>query len=164
MPRTAATVDTHTYLPDTQTEAQILDFVSALEKAGGHAPDHRPSLVDGHGTSTEIPAAMVDVLRQVAEALGHGQGVAVAPLNAMMTTQEAADFLGIPRPTFVRILERGGLPMERPGRHRYVRLSDLLDYQTRMRAARVDILDAMTRDAESSGLYEATDAPPPPMR
>ncbi len=164
MPRTAATVDTHTYLPDTGTEAQILDFVTALQRAGGHAPEHGPALVDGDNNRTEIPAAMVDVLRQVAEALGRGQGVTVAPLNTMMTTQEAADYLGISRPTFVRILDRGDIQMERPGRHRYVRLSDLLDYQARMRAERAEALDSMARDAESTGLYDATDAPPPPMR
>lgn len=72
---------------------------------------------------------MVEVLRQVARALSAGMGVNVAPLNAMLTTQEAADFLGISRPALVRIVERQEIPMERPGRHRYVRLSDLLDYQ-----------------------------------
>lgn len=87
-------------------------------------------------------------------------GVTVAPLNAMLTTQEAADFLGVARPTFVRMLERGDLPMERPGRHRYVRLADLVAYQESLRARRAEALRRMSREGEDDGLYTATDGPP----
>lgn len=163
MTRTAS-VASRTYLPDFGTEAQIIDFVKALERSGGQVPTSAPAIVDAGGQRTEIPPAMVDVLLQVAESLSRGQGVTVAPLNAMMTTQEAADFLGISRPTLVRILERGELPMERPGRHRYVRLSDVLSYQQRVRDMRTATLDRMAREAESESLYEVTDAVPPPMR
>lgn len=164
MTRTSTSVDTRTYLPDAGTEAQILDFVSALERLGRQVPEHQPALIGIDGDRTAVPAAMVDVLRQVAESLSHGLGVTVAPLNALMTTQEAADFLGVSRPTLVRILDRGDIPMERPGRHRYVRLSDLLAHQERVRSTRADALTAMAAEAERSGLYEATDAPPPAMR
>lgn len=163
MSRTAS-VDSRTYLPDESHGAEILDFVSALERAGVAAPEHRPAIVDADGTRTEIPDSMVQVLRQVAHALGQGQGVNVAPLNAMLTTQEAADYLGISRPTLVRILDRGDLPMERPGRHRYVRLRDLIAYQEQSRNRRRLALDEMTRASEDAGLYEATDGPPPAMR
>ena len=163
MTRTAS-VAARTYLPDSGTEAQIIDFVRALERSGGQAPSIGPAIVDAEGRRSEIPPAMVDVLRQVAESLSRGQGVTVAPLNVMMTTQEAADFLGISRPTLVRILERGEIPMERPGRHRYVRLSDVLSYQSGVREMRAASLDAMAREAERDGLYDATDALPRQMR
>lgn len=164
MSRSAASVDAHTYLPDAQHEAEILDFVAALERAGAQVPTQRPAIVEADGHRTEIPAAMVSVLRQVAQALSAGMGVTVAPLNAMLTTQEAADFLGVSRPTLVRVLDRGEIPMQRPGRHRYVRLSDLLDYQQRSRRARRDALDEMVRLSEEMGLYESTDGLPPAMR
>ena len=77
-------------------------------------------LVGADGEHVVIPESMFPVLRQVAEALAQGMGVTVAPLNAMLTTQEAADFLGISRPTLVRVLERGEIPFQKPGRHRYV--------------------------------------------
>lgn len=82
----------------------------------------------------------------------------------MLTTQEAADYLGISRPTLVRILDRGDLPMQRPGRHRYVRLSDLLDYRERTRRERRDALDEMVAVSEKAGMYDATDGLAPPMR
>ncbi|WP_277453145.1 helix-turn-helix domain-containing protein [Janibacter sp. DB-40] len=164
MARTAASAHSHTYLPDGANEAEILDFIGALERAGGQAPAQRPAVVAADGTRHEIPESMVDVLRQVAEALSAGMGVNVAPLNSMLTTQEAADFLGISRPTFVRILERGEVPMEKPGRHRYVRLRDLLDYQERVRTERRDALGEMVRAGQESDLYEAADGIPPAMR
>jgi excisionase family DNA binding protein len=91
-------------------------------------------------------------------------GVNVAPLSAMLTTQEAADYLGISRPTLVRILERHEIPMEKPGRHRFVRLKDLVDYQDRMKEQRRTALEAMVADAEEDDLYAKTDRPAPTTR
>lgn len=163
MVRTSASIDSHTYFPEGH-EAEILDFISALERAGGGAPERRPAIVSADGTAHEIPESMVDVLRQVAQALSAGAGVNVAPLNALLTSQEAADYLGISRPTLVRMLERGDLPMERPGRHRFVRLSDLVEFREKQRAERRRILAEMQRQGQEDGLYQATDGPAPSTR
>jgi excisionase family DNA binding protein len=93
-----------------------------------------------------------------------GMGVNVAPLNATLTTQEAADYLGVSRPTVVRLLDAGEIPMSRPGRHRYVRLVDLIAYAERVRKTRANALDEMAREAEAAGLYDVLDGPPPAMR
>lgn len=164
MARSAASSDVRTYVPDDRPDAQIVDFVRALQAAGRSAADVRPALVGADGARFELPQAMVDVLRQVAEALAAGMGVTVAPMNAMLTTQEAADFLGIARPTLVRILERGEIPMEKPGRHRFVRLQDLLAYQARQRERTSSALDELVRVAEEDDLYAKTDGPAPTAR
>lgn len=164
MTRSAATSDVRTYVPDEQTDAQIVDFVRALKNAGGSPPEVRPALVSADGTRHEIPEALFDVLTQVADAMDAGMGVTVAPMNALLTTQEAANFLGISRPTLVRTLERGEVPMEKPGRHRFVRLADLVEYQERQRNQTRDALEEMVRDAEEAGLYDQTDRLPPPTR
>lgn len=163
MVRTAA-VETRTYLPDSVLEDQLQALGARLEERAGELDQGLPAIVDADGRRTEIPPAMVDVLRQVVTALSDGMGVTVAPQSAMMTTQQAAEFLGISRPTLVRILERGDVPMERPGRHRYVRLSDLIAYQERLRRDRAEQLDELATEAEAADLYAATDAPPPQMR
>jgi excisionase family DNA binding protein len=116
------------------------------------------------GERLELPDAMYDALRQVALALSSGMGVSVAPLHAMLTTQEAADYLGISRPTLVRILERGDIPMEKPGRHRYVRLADLVEYQERSQADRRSALEEMVKEADDTDLYAKTDRPAPKTR
>jgi excisionase family DNA binding protein len=164
MPRVAVSGGVRTYVPDEQRDAQILDFMQALEAAGGSALGRRPALVAANGERLEVPEAMYDVLRQVADALSSGMGVTVAPLNAMLTTQEAADFLGIARPTLVRMLERGDIPMEKPNRHRFVRLKDLVEYQAKRREQTRVVLEQMVADAEQDDLYARTDGPPPVTR
>ncbi len=164
MPRVAASSQAHTYVPDAAQGAAIADFVRVLDEAGLGSATRRPALVAANGERLELPDAMYDALRQVAGALSSGMGVSVAPLSAMLTTQEAADYLGISRPTLVRILERGEIPMEKPGRHRFVRLKDLVDYQERARAARRASLEAMVSEAEEEDLYSKTDRPAPKTR
>ncbi|MGB7961568.1 MAG: helix-turn-helix domain-containing protein [Propionicimonas sp.] len=164
MARTAASSDVRTYVPDEGQDAQIVDFVRALEAAGRSAAEARPALVGADGARFELPEAMYDVLRQVADSLASGMGVTVAPMNAMLTTQEAADFLGVARPTLVRILERGEIPMEKPGRHRFVRLQDLVAYQARQREQTRSAVDELVRLAEDDGLYSRTDGPAPTTR
>ena len=164
MVKAAASSDVRTYVPDERQDAQILDFIRALEAAGRATPEHRPALVAASGERLELPEAMYAVLRQVADALASGMGVTVAPMNAMLTTQEAADFLGIARPTLVRILERGDIPMEKPNRHRFVRLKDLVEYQAKRRDQTRAALDQMVADAEEDDLYTRTDGPAPTTR
>ena len=97
------------------------------------------------GERLELPESIDAVLRQVAEALLNGMGVCVVPLGAWLTTQEAADYLGISRPTLVRILERGEVPIEKPGRHRFVRLIDLIEHQSRMREQQRAALEELSQ-------------------
>lgn len=164
MPRVAASSQARTYVPDAEQGSAIADFVRVLSDAGMGSAAGRPALVAADGERLDLPESVYEVLRQVADAMSSGMGVTVAPLSALLTTQEAADYLGISRPTLVRALERGDIPMEKPGRHRFVRLKDLVDYQERQRAQRREALEAMVSDAEVDDLYAKSDRPPPATR
>ena len=152
-----------TYFPDEST-AEINDFVKALEAHGLSAPEARAALVSADNSRVELPESLHRVLLQVAEALTQGMAVTVTPQSARLTTQAAADFLGVSRPTLVRLLERGEIPMSKPGRHRYVQLSDLVVYQASTRSRRRDLLDRMTSEAAEASLYDATEGLPPATR
>lgn len=78
------------------------------------------------------------------------------PHTQRLTTQEAADFLGVSRPTLVKLLEEGKIPYEQPGRHRRVLFTNVLAYRDRLREERRVALDQMTRDASEDGLYSRT--------
>lgn len=92
--------------------------------------------------------------------MAHGQDVTVIPQNALLTTQETAELLGISRPTLVRLLEEGAIAYEQRGLHRRVMLADLLAYQTSMCRERREGLDRIAREGQGAGLYEATAGPP----
>ena len=66
-------------------------------------------------------------------------------------TQEAADYLGISRPTLVKLLEQRAIPFEKRGRHRRVTLRDLVDYQDRFRVERRRTLREIAREGQASG-------------
>ena len=83
-----------------------------------------------------------------------GQGVLVIPYTATLTTQEAADLLGIPRRSLVRLLDSGRIPYERPGRHRLVLVADLIRYEDDARSERRRGLDEMVRRGEADGVYD----------
>lgn len=114
------------------------------------------ALLGPEGQTVPLPMEAFQVLVKVVDAMQAGKAITVAPLDQQLTTQEAANFLGISRPTLVKLLERGEIAHERPaaGRHRRVRLSDVLEYQHRMRAERRTALDELTSQAAESGLYD----------
>jgi excisionase family DNA binding protein len=46
-----------------------------------------------------------------------------------ITTTQAASILGVSRPTLVRFCEEGRLPYAQPGKHRILRLADVLEFK-----------------------------------
>jgi excisionase family DNA binding protein len=130
----AKALEQHTYLPEDRA-AEVLSFLDAHEAARGAKPPPRFLLVgaDEHD-SIEIPAGIHAVLRQVVAAMEAGKAVTIAPQNQLLTTQQAADILGVSRPTVVKLIDEGTLPADTPGkRRRMIKLDDLLEYRARRR-------------------------------
>lgn len=116
-----------------------------------------PALLLGpDGQQVELPEQVYKALLDVVKAMSKRQAIAVVPIEQKLTTQDAADFLGISRPTLIKQLESGAIPYEKlPGsRHRRILLADLLDYQSRRREQRRELFKQMVKDAEEDGLYD----------
>ena len=129
--------------------ARIYDFLTAHERAGRGVPEPRYFLAGATaGDQVELPAEIYRVVRQVVEALRMGLAVTVAPHTQTLTTQQAADLLGVSRPTVVKLLDEGKIPFNRSGTHRRILLTDLLEYRERRRAARYAALDALSIDVD----------------
>ena len=120
----------------------------------------RATLTGPDGTRLELPGEVFEVLREVVAALAQGLAITVAPHQTVLSTSEAAQLLGVSRPTLVRLQESGEIPFDKPGRHRRVRLADLLAYQERSRRRRAAVLDQMVADSETAGLYDLPDDTP----
>ena len=75
---------------------QLLDLARFVE---GHT---EPGLLLGpDGEQVPLPAEVYRVLRQVVEVMRQGKATLVAPQGLLLTTQEAADFLGVDRKSVV---------------------------------------------------------------
>ena len=102
----------------------------------------------------EVSEALKDKLLALLDLLERGEPVVLLPLEAELSTQQAADLLGVSRPYLVKLLEEGRLPYRRVGRHRRVRVRDVLAYRERLREARHRVLDELAQEAEELGFYE----------
>src|SRR5690349_1765169 len=131
------------------------DLARFARRLGGPDEPARARLVGPDGTQIDIPDELYEVLRDVVTALSQGLAISIAPHNTMLTTQEAADLLGISRPTLVRLLTDGEIPYTMRGRHRRVMLRDILDYRDRTRRERRQAPRQMAADAGEDGLYGA---------
>jgi excisionase family DNA binding protein len=109
-----------------------------------------PLLLGPDGEQVPLPEEIYRLLTEVVEALREGKVVTVVPQTQRLTTQEAADFLGISRPTLVKLLDQGKIPHDQPCSHRRILFSNLLRYVEQRRAERTAALDRMTEDASEA--------------
>lgn len=139
-----------TYLPEADAREEIVNFAGLMRELEVFLAQSssKAALVDPQGNERPIPDEIFRILDQVTDALAAGEGITIVPQGATMTTQQAADFLGISRPTLVRLLEAGDIPFDKPGRHRRVQLEDLVAYQATSRAER----RAALRDVQRASL------------
>lgn len=141
-----------TVLPPEEPPKGLLQALSGLEA-------RTTTLMGPDGEHVVLPPEVFEVLRDVVAAMVDGQAVTIVPVHQRLTTQEAADLLGISRPTLVKLLDADEIPYERPGRHRRLLLSDVLAYRDRRSSERREALDNMAEIAEESGMYERTATP-----
>jgi excisionase family DNA binding protein len=73
--------------------------------------------------------------------------VTIFPTATLLTTQQAADLLGVSRPTIIKILDAREIPYITPGRHRRISLTDVLDYQQRSATKTSQALDELMEDS-----------------
>jgi len=158
MPTTQTTRRDKTYVPSPAEIAQAKQLFDQLDDE--LAVTGKTLLTSPSGQTLELPPTLFDVLRFVGANLAAGNGVTIVPRAAKLTTQEAADFLGISRPTVVKMMESGAMPFETVGRHRRVTLDDLLDYQAKQQARRRTVLAQAARNNQESGMLALTVMPP----
>jgi excisionase family DNA binding protein len=127
-------------------EIQELYRFFQLEKA--------PALIGPDRKTIPIPESIYHILLQVIGYMVQGKGVSVIPVMQELTTQRAANMLGVSRPFFVRLLNQGEIEFHKAGTHRRVYLKDLIAYREKRDAERKRVLaDLAKRDVED-GVYD----------
>lgn len=147
-----------TYVPTGAARDDLVDFARQLHESFGASRHAGAALRAPDGPERLIPEEIFAVLEQVADALASGSGVTVAPNDMQMTTQQAADFLGVSRPTLIKYLEDGTIPFDKRGRHRRVLLRDVVAFQEAFRVDRKAALRDMARNSQSLERQQAEGA------
>ena len=114
----------------------------------------RPTITGEDGTVLDLPAPVVTALAEILGAAADGEQALVLRSPDDLTTEQAAAVLGVSRPTIIRMIEAGKLPVRMVGTHRRLRLHDVLAHREVTARRRGDALDDMARQAEDLGMYE----------
>jgi excisionase family DNA binding protein len=93
----------------------------------------------------QIPTAALEMLLGILSNMALGKAITVIPVDAELTTQQAADILNVSRPYFVSLLESKQIPCRKVGTRRRVRFIDLMAYKKRIDDARHETLDELAK-------------------
>jgi len=117
--------------------------------------DQRPVLLGREGAHIDFPEPVFHLLVEIVKKMRRGQSVVLLSKNEELTTQAAADQLGVSRPHLVKLLERGEIEFHTVGSHRRVYLNHLIDYAKRRDAERSKRLRELSRKIAEEGFYES---------
>lgn len=103
----------------------------------------------------ELPTSALRLLVDILAELASGNAVQVVPVQAELTTQEAADLLNVSRPHLVKLLEQGVLPFHKTGKHRRVRCADLMHFKSERAQESERAMQELAKQGQELGMgYE----------
>jgi excisionase family DNA binding protein len=131
--------------------AKVLSFIEAHEaRRGAIEPSFFLSGAGEHDR-VELTEQLHEILKRVVQALSNGQSISILTRDQEISTQQAAEILGLSRPTVVRLIEDGELRAHVPGAvRRKLRLADVLAYREELRERRNRFITDTSVDEEFS--------------
>lgn len=142
--RTSAATKETFFAPEAPQTGEIFDFMEAHAAKAGARPAPQFFLSGSEpGDQVQLPHEIYEILVKAVEAMRKGMAVTITPSSMTLTTQQAADLLGVTRPTLVKLLDEGKIPFEKPGTHRRVKLEDVVDYKEKRKAEQYEALSAL---------------------
>jgi excisionase family DNA binding protein len=140
-----------------EQQAQIVALSKALEgmlqSPKRRAPECK--LVGPKGETTPIPESVFYVLERVAEVLARGDSITVVPVGREVTTQQAANLLNVSRQYLVRLLDEGRIAYRKTGKHRRLRIEDVLAFKEKRDKDRRAGLRELSHLTQEFGGYDS---------
>jgi excisionase family DNA binding protein len=121
----------HLHLPTDAERAQAQESLQRLQQGPAEV-----RLVD-------LPAGVAALVENILDEVAQGHAVQVIPVDSELSSQAAADLLGVSRPHLNKLLDAGELPHWKVGTHRRVRLEDVLVFRKRREHQRQQALQAL---------------------
>jgi len=144
----------HRHLPPTPQDAAIARVSGRVLSrfAATRGPLKLRVTAAGQMEPIELPAGAVALLMEVLEAMAAGRGVTIIPENAELSTVQAAEVLNVSRPFLIKMLEDGSIPHRKVGKHRRVRMEDVMSYKAAIDNERKALLDQLAADAQDQDM------------
>lgn len=133
----------------TDKEAELAAAASRALASDARA-DLQVKLADGQILA--LPRSAERLLRRILSEMSRRHAVALVPVDAELTTQQAADYLNVSRPYLVGLLKKGEIPFRMVGSHRRVRFPDLEAYRARFEERRRGAMQELAAEAQELGL------------
>lgn len=130
-----------TYPPGDSASVNLIDDVLS------HASPATFALVT-EDAQIPLPDEMNAILTQVVAAMRAGKAITVTPQAQSLTTQQAADLLGVSRPTLIKLIEAGELPCTRLSNRRMLLLDDVIAYRAKRRDQQLAAIAATQVDMD----------------
>ncbi len=102
----------------------------------------------------DLPASLYRLLLRIIGDLLDGNPIVYASESQDLTTQQAANLLGMSRQFLIGLLEKGTVPYHRVGTHRRLTMKDVITYRKQRDQRRHESLNKMAREAVEAGNYD----------
>ena len=139
-------LDSRTVVPEDRDADALTTLADTLASVS------TAEIVAHDGARAKIPGDLVELLRDAVTSLASGRAVTLTTRDSVLTTQAAANLLGVSRPTLVRLLDQHLIPYTQPQTHRRVLLADVLAYRSTLRQQQGHALQKMADDAQQDEL------------
>ncbi|MBV9565465.1 MAG: helix-turn-helix domain-containing protein [Bradyrhizobium sp.] len=104
------------------------------------------------GRELVLPKAATSAIADVLTELAGGHAVTIVPVDADLTTQQAADYLNVSRPYLIGLLEAGKIAHHMVGTHRRIRFQDLAAFKAVSEKRRREIMEELAAQAQEEGM------------
>lgn len=147
---------THIKKPSKLDQKIASESYNALAAVMGQIHSEQPEIeIEETSEKIKIPLRALQLLGEILKAMGQGKLISIVPVATEVTTQAAAEILGCSRPHLVQLLENGKIAFTKVGKHRRIKLDDIMQYKMQMKEQqKKHIIDLMLAD-EETGLYDS---------
>ena len=106
----------------------------------------------GDGEIVELPTSALQLLLRILTEMSRGNAVTLMPIHAQLTTQQAAELLGVSRPFIIKELKQERIRYQMVGTHRRIAYRDLMAYRDHCRRAHSEAMDELVQQAQDLSL------------
>jgi len=106
------------------------------------------------GKEFKLSDQMTGEFMRLLTEVSKGNSVSIDASDTLMTTQEAADYLGYSRPTLIKLVDEYKVPISKVGKHRRVTFHEVQKLQNKIQARQQQAIRDLQKLEVELGLLE----------